>query len=76
MANIAILDLKPAGLELFSDSENYMVNLSDDELEISGGIVWTYYIYQGAAAAARSSQACVTVAGAAVRAVADAVDGD
>jgi hypothetical protein len=38
MANIEINDLKPAGAELFSDSEGFMTELSDSELaDINGG---------------------------------------
>ena len=32
MANINISNLKPNGYELFSDSENYMMDLSENEL--------------------------------------------
>ncbi|WP_019501947.1 hypothetical protein [Pseudanabaena sp. PCC 6802] len=38
MANIAISDLKLAGFDLFSDSESYMRDLSDTELNAQGGI--------------------------------------
>ncbi len=42
MANIEINDLKPAGAELFSDSEGFMNELSDSELaNINGGLVVT-----------------------------------
>ena len=38
MANIEINELKPAGAELFSDSEGFMTELSDSELHnINGG---------------------------------------
>ena len=37
MANIEVKDIKPAGAELFSSSESYMTELSEDELGISGG---------------------------------------
>lgn len=37
MANITISDLHPAGFELFSDSQSYMTELSDVELNIQGG---------------------------------------
>ena len=38
MANIEINELKPAGAELFSDSEGFMNELSDSELHnINGG---------------------------------------
>lgn len=39
MANIEINELKPAGAELFSDSEGFMTELSDSELDnINGGL--------------------------------------
>lgn len=38
MAVIAISDLSPAGSQLFSDSESYLSNLSEEELSIHGGI--------------------------------------
>ncbi len=41
MATIKILDIHPAGYDLFSDSENYLRDLADDELGIEGGIAWT-----------------------------------
>ncbi|MDV2996884.1 MAG: hypothetical protein N4J56_006589 [Chroococcidiopsis sp. SAG 2025] len=40
MANIEISNLHPAGSNLFSDSESYMMDLSEDELNTtSGGFV-------------------------------------
>jgi bacteriocin-like protein len=40
MATINISDLRPTGSELFSDSESYMNELSDSELEtINGGLL-------------------------------------
>ena len=41
MASIKIANLQPAGADLFNDSESYMMNLSEDELYIQGGISWT-----------------------------------
>jgi hypothetical protein len=38
MANISISDLRPAGVDFFSDSENYLNDLTDDELNTRGGI--------------------------------------
>lgn len=38
MATIAISDLRPAGYDLFSDSESYMLALSEEELSIQGGL--------------------------------------
>jgi len=38
MANITISDLRPAGADLFSDSESYMHELTDSEmLDTLGG---------------------------------------
>ena len=36
MSNIKVNDLKPAGTDLFYDSESFMKNLGEDELSISG----------------------------------------
>lgn len=42
MANINISDLRPTGSELFSDSESYMSELGDNELDIiNGGAITT-----------------------------------
>ncbi|NEQ77480.1 MAG: hypothetical protein F6K23_33415 [Okeania sp. SIO2C9] len=40
MANISISDLRPAGADLFLDSESYLEDIYDDALQnnISGGI--------------------------------------
>lgn len=40
MASIIISDLSPAGFDLFSDSESYLMSLTDDELGIQGGGFW------------------------------------
>lgn len=37
MSTIKINDLRPTGAELFSDSESYMNELGDSELDIYGG---------------------------------------
>lgn len=37
MANLKISNLQPAGYDLFSDSESYMTNLSEDELNTTHG---------------------------------------
>jgi hypothetical protein len=47
MANITISDLRPAGADLFSDSESYLKDLIDQEMtDILGGrriiITWTF----------------------------------
>jgi hypothetical protein len=41
MANINISDLQIAGLGLFSDSENYMSEVTEGELSIQGGFFRT-----------------------------------
>ena len=38
MASINVSDLKPEGYNLFSDSESYMTDLSENELAIQGGL--------------------------------------
>ena len=38
MANIKVNDLKPKGFELFDDSETFLTDLSDKELDIMGGL--------------------------------------
>ena len=38
MANITIVDIKPAGAEFFAESENFLGDITDEELNISGGI--------------------------------------
>lgn len=38
MATIAILNLRPAGYDLLSDSQSFMSNLSE-ELSIQGGLI-------------------------------------
>ncbi|MBD3886846.1 hypothetical protein IFO70_35000 [Phormidium tenue FACHB-886] len=38
MANLTISDLQPAGLSLFSDSEDYLSDLSESEQDLQGGI--------------------------------------
>jgi hypothetical protein len=38
MANITISELRPAGADLFSDSESYLYDLNDNELyDVTGG---------------------------------------
>ena len=61
MATINISDLRPAGSDLFSDSEGYMSELGDNELEdIYGGIAPLLILSAARVgyAAARSSQQC------------------
>ncbi|MGK7943528.1 MAG: hypothetical protein AB4058_03580 [Microcystaceae cyanobacterium] len=44
MANIKVNELNPAGSQLFSDSENFLKDLKDDELiSLYGGSNWTDY---------------------------------
>ena len=58
MANVNISDLHPTGFDLFSDSENYMTELSETELAVQGGS--TVVCVVGFAAA--SSEACAMFA--------------
>jgi hypothetical protein len=52
MAKIQVNDLSSTGLELFSDSENYLKDMSEQELNTHGGIwfltpplvTYTYYL--------------------------------
>lgn len=37
MPTIKILDIQPTGYDLLSDSESYMTDLSEEEIEIHGG---------------------------------------
>jgi hypothetical protein len=41
MAVITVSDLNPVGYDLFSDSESYMIALSEDELGVQGGAWWS-----------------------------------
>lgn len=38
MSTIKVSDLQPVGFDLFSDSESYLRELSDEELALEGGI--------------------------------------
>ena len=40
MANIKIDNLRPAGADLLSDSESYLTDLNQDELNVQGGLTW------------------------------------
>ena len=40
MANINISDLRPAGAELFLDSESFINELTDEELKLTKGGSW------------------------------------
>jgi hypothetical protein len=46
MANITISDLRPAGADLFSDSESYMHELTGDELTTLQGLGWSAFYCQ------------------------------
>lgn len=52
MASIAISDLRPAGSELFLDSESFMDDLTDGEISIQGGLTpfWASVVVVGSAA--------------------------
>ena len=45
MANIYISDLRPAGADLFLDSESYLNDLTEGEMLIFGGRGNKYYYY-------------------------------
>ena len=49
MANINISDLRPAGVDLFLDSESYINDLTEGEMinKIVGGYWKSYYTYWG-----------------------------
>jgi membrane protein DedA with SNARE-associated domain len=40
MSHIIISDLRPVGYDLFSGSESFLNDLSDDELGVQGGGFW------------------------------------
>ncbi|MCA2618789.1 MULTISPECIES: hypothetical protein [unclassified Microcystis] len=46
MAKIVVSDLRPAGADLFTDSESFLYDLTDDEQMIQGGggfcIGWSF----------------------------------
>lgn len=44
MANIEVNDIQPAGAEFFADSESFLNELSNDEMNIQGGGVSTVSI--------------------------------
>ena len=45
MATIKISDLHPTGADLFQDSENYLNELTDEELDLTqGGSRWRWSI--------------------------------
>ena len=41
MATIKIANLNPVGSAFFNDSESYLNELTDSEMNVTGGIVWT-----------------------------------
>ncbi len=61
MANIVISELRPAGFDLFSDSESYLTDLNEQEImDTQGGLTAfsSYWCFRGTMAAMRSSVAC------------------
>lgn len=71
MSTIKISDLCPTGSELFSDSESYMSELGDSELNIiNGGAFTTPACAAAVLWALRSSRACARTVIAASRVVA------
>jgi bacteriocin-like protein len=62
MATITISDLSPIGLNLFSDPENYLDELSDNKLtEINGGNPFLLTALTGAALISFASGVSVSV---------------
>lgn len=64
MANIKVFDLNSTGFKLFSDSESYMNELDDSEVDIVNGGCYTPTF----PLCARSSIRCVKVSVAATKA--------
>jgi len=62
MAYITISDLRPAGSDLFVDSESFMSELTDDELGLQGGGFWATV----AAAVTSAPSIAISLAGAAI----------
>lgn len=57
MADIKIYDLEIAGTELFADTENYLADMSEEELNFQGGLAFVPILIA-------SSEACaIGVAG-------------
>ncbi|RCJ19626.1 hypothetical protein A6770_05650 [Nostoc minutum NIES-26] len=76
MANINISDLRPTGLELFSDSEGYMDELSYSEYNSIYGGLTPALVWSAVTVAARISSArCAIKASAVSVGVASAVSG-
>ncbi len=76
MATINISDLRPAGSDLFSDSEGYMSELGDSEFDSIYGGLTPALVWSAATAAARLSSAkCAISVAAGVTAVGGAVSG-
>lgn len=44
MAKIKVNNLNKTGLDLFDDSESYLNELTESEINLMGGFYWTYYI--------------------------------
>ena len=44
MANINISDLRPAGADLFLDSESYLNDLTEGEMINIGGAGWSLFL--------------------------------
>jgi hypothetical protein len=70
MSTISISDLKPSGLDLFSDSENYLDEISESEfINVSGGstpVCLSIGARISAASSYRCYQSIVAVTGATV----------
>jgi hypothetical protein len=46
MSTIAIEDLSPAGLKILSGNESYLDNLTETELNIYGGLIYSPQLEQ------------------------------
>jgi len=74
MAKINVSNLHPVGFDLFSDSENYMSELSEREFDsINGGGVTLTTTSPAVAAVVQSSQGCARGAAKGAAAVAGTV---
>ncbi len=61
MANIKISNLHPTGVELFSDSESYLNDLNDQDIEsINGGLSILRTVVK---TVQKSSKGCATAVG-------------
>jgi len=57
MATIQVYNLSTTGAELFGDSESYLNDLTNDEMNLTGGFISSVYCQFGGALAKLASQA-------------------